>query len=280
MTVVQRNGVTVGNYAYNALEQRIAKTTDGKTARFTYGEDSELLAEQSPGGVRDYLWLSDIPVGVLDGGVSAALAFISADALGTPRVVTSTTGASLWRWPYTSNPFGEAKPISDGGYVLNLRFPGQYFDAESGLNYNVHRDYDATTGRYVQSDPIGLEGGLTTYAYVGANPLLRTDPLGLKDYLDQCVGRYAVCSSTQTPNGSTSWNYVKFRFCKSIVNAGIAGGDKLSPPTRPVGTMDACDTEKKLCLGSLDTEDPASNPEAAKCFADEIKCYSKAGGGK
>ncbi|KAF1006253.1 MAG: putative deoxyribonuclease RhsB [Luteibacter sp.] len=133
MTVVQRNGVTVGTYAYNSLEQRIAKTADGATTRFAYGGDSQLLTEQSLDKAREYLWLSSMVVGILDTGSSTSLAYVQVDALGTPRMAMSNAGALLWRWPYASNPFGETKPASGTGYVLNLRFPGQYFDLAPDL---------------------------------------------------------------------------------------------------------------------------------------------------
>ncbi|MDH4690895.1 RHS repeat-associated core domain-containing protein, partial [Pseudomonas aeruginosa] len=67
---------------------------------------------------------------------------------------------------------------SQGSTQVNLRFPGQYYDAESGLHYNYFRDYDPQTGRYVESDPIGLRGGLNTYGYVMGNPLRYIDPTG------------------------------------------------------------------------------------------------------
>jgi RHS repeat-associated protein len=109
--------------------------------------------------------------------------FIHGDHLGTPRAVSDDSQAVLWRWD--SGPFGGSPPSEDpdgdGARLrLNLRFPGQYFDAESGLHYNYFRDYDPETGRYVQSDPIGLAGGVNVFAYGAANPLSFIDPSGLE----------------------------------------------------------------------------------------------------
>jgi len=98
------------------------------------------------------------------------------DHLGTPQAMTDASGSLVWQADY--KPFGEAN-VPTETLLNNLRFPGQYYDAESGLHYNYFRDYDPTTGRYVQSDPIGLGGGINTFAYVGGNPMRFSDPLGL-----------------------------------------------------------------------------------------------------
>jgi RHS repeat-associated protein len=66
-----------------------------------------------------------------------------------------------------------------GTFVYNLRYPGQYFQAETGLSYNYFRDYDGVTGRYIESDPLGLPGGVNTYAYAKENPVSNIDPFGL-----------------------------------------------------------------------------------------------------
>jgi RHS repeat-associated protein len=98
-------------------------------------------------------------------------------------LIANQAGTTVWRWDNTE-PFGAALPNDDPGntgnpFVFNLRFPGQYFDRETNLAYNNYRDYDPSIGRYVQSDLIGLAGGIDTYLYVGGNPLVFADPSGL-----------------------------------------------------------------------------------------------------
>jgi RHS repeat-associated protein len=87
--------------------------------------------------------------------------FVHADHLNAPRVVLDSGNRLRWRW--ISDPFGqlppEENPANLGAFPLNLRFPGQLFDRESNLHYNYFRDYNPQTGRYIQSDPIGLAGG-------------------------------------------------------------------------------------------------------------------------
>ena len=107
-----------------------------------------------------------------------------ADHLGTPRAITRTSdNAKVWEWK-NDEPFGanlpNENPSALGGFSYNLRFPGQYYDAETGTHFNWHRDYDPTIGRYVQSDPIGLEAGLNTFTYVFSQPLQLVDPKGLE----------------------------------------------------------------------------------------------------
>jgi RHS repeat-associated protein len=110
--------------------------------------------------------------------------YLHTDHLNTPRLATNPAGTIVWRW--NSDAFGAIPPDSDPDgdgtkTTLNLRFPGQYFDAETGLHYNWNRYYEPRLGRYISSDPIGLDGGLNTYLYGNANPLRFTDPLGLLD---------------------------------------------------------------------------------------------------
>jgi RHS repeat-associated protein len=182
LSLAQLNGSTVGTYTYNALGQRIGKVTSA-AERFAYDQSGQLLAEYGATN-RDYIWLGSLPVAVIDNTINGSVVtsvvnYVIADQLDTPRAVTNSSGTMIWQWAYQSNPFGEQQPTSSAGYALNLRLPGQYYDTETGLIQNDHRDYCAACGRYIQSDPIGLAGGVNTFAYVQSDPLNQIDPLGL-----------------------------------------------------------------------------------------------------
>ena len=100
------------------------------------------------------------------------------DHLGTPQKLTAINGAVVWSAKYSS--FGEAEIDPSYAVENNLRFPGQYFDQETGLHYNYFRCYDPKVGRYLRKDPIGIEGGINLFLYSMNNPTNITDPLGLK----------------------------------------------------------------------------------------------------
>ncbi|MDR4485457.1 MAG: RHS repeat-associated core domain-containing protein [Nitrospirales bacterium] len=115
-------------------------------------------------------------------GTSApGIHYVHADHLGSPQKMTDANQALVWDAVYT--PFGQVHAIT-GPATNNQRFPGQYADAETGFNYNYFRDYDPTTGRYVQSDPIGLRGGWNSYLYGFHDPLSRFDFFGLRPLLE------------------------------------------------------------------------------------------------
>jgi len=112
-----------------------------------------------------------------------ALYYYHNDHLGTPQILTNDTGAVSWKAVYT--PFGEAE-ISGQTVENNIRFPGQYYDQETGLHYNWNRYYDPKTGRYLTPDPIGLDGGINPFVYVENNPINYGDALGLSSK-SECV---------------------------------------------------------------------------------------------
>jgi RHS repeat-associated protein len=190
MSSLTKGGVTT-NYVYNNLGQRIVKyDTAGNAVSFVYDQAGQLLGEyvaSTGAALREYVWLGNIPVAVLipdpaNPANPPLVNYIHTDHLNTPRVVVDRNNNLRWTWA-AAGPFGGAAPNNNpsgvGAFTLNLRFPGQYADQESGLFYNHFRDYDPATGRYVESDPIGLAGGINTYAYVNGNPLSDTDSQGL-----------------------------------------------------------------------------------------------------
>jgi RHS repeat-associated protein len=188
MTQVKTNGTLTRQYEYNAKGEQVRAYLDTNNAYFAYDEAGHLLGEYGNDGApkQQLLWFGDLPVGVLQGaGAGQKLHYIEPDHLGTPRaIIDGTRNVAIWEWKLTGEAFGNTPPNQDpdqdgAAFKFDLRFPGQRYDSATGLNYNYFRDYDPSTGRYVESDPIGLKGGVSTYGYVGASPLMWKDTYGL-----------------------------------------------------------------------------------------------------
>jgi RHS repeat-associated protein len=216
---------TTTTYVVNALGQRIKKSGGvAGTVLYMYDEAGHLLGEYNSTGalVQETVWLGDTPVATLrPNGASITIYYVHSDHLNTPKIVTRPSdNKQAWRWD--QDPFGTVVPVQNpqglGTFVYNLRYPGQYYDSETGLNYNYARDYDAQIGRYVENDPIGLAGGSNVYAYVGGNPIRRVDPFGLTEqdvgiiqqYIDQHFpdihrsGGYQYGDLSEDESGSTA----------------------------------------------------------------------------
>ncbi len=179
------HGETSAAYAYSPMGQRLNKSVGGQAEYFLW-DGKRLIGEYDASGNRlqryAYLPADYLPVQTADtNGIYDA----HGDRLQTPRLLTDAEKQVLWR--LRSKAYGQAIVDEDAdgdgiALTFNQRFPGQYFDEESKLHYNFFRHYDPSTLRYLESDPVGLAGGLNAYAYVRGNPLRLVDPLGLDTY--------------------------------------------------------------------------------------------------
>ncbi len=184
------------SYYVGGEGQRLRKTVGGTSTYFAPSEAGPLLAE-NPGAWTDYVWLNGRLIGRITGGQFQS---IHDDQVGRPEAITDSSGIVVWR----ARNFAFDRTVTVANTTpLNLGFPGQYYDAESGLWNNGFRDYSPALGRYVESDPLGQAAGVNTYAYVGGNPLSNVDPLGL-DFFGKCLAQ-----SYLDQYGDDAWGHAR-----------------------------------------------------------------------
>jgi RHS repeat-associated protein len=173
----------------------VKKAAAGKTTIYHYDLEGNLIAETAVNGslIAGYVYADGNRLAMIDGNDNVF--YYHNDHLGTPLAMTDAAGKVVWKAAY--GPFGEAQVDPSSTVTNNFRFPGQYFDEESGLHYNYHRYYDPRTGRYVTSDPLRLlfiqnsksyfvapifslfPNKLLPYVYAENNPTIKIDPEGL-----------------------------------------------------------------------------------------------------
>jgi len=231
---------------------------------YLYDEEGSLLGEYGMGGAQSagqsqYIYLptaqGPIPMAA---EIDSRLYAIHTDHLGTPRRLTQADGQAAWQWAYT--PYGDEAPTlgakrftnettspTTGATNIapvrfNLRYPGQYFDEESGLHYNYFRSYDPRTGRYTQGDPIGLDGGWNRFAYVGGDPLLFADPDGLyrrpQEIIPLGSGGGAVVPPSGGGRGGGAGTGSSGRPGRLPIPPIVTTGEKADPHERPWRTRD------------------------------------------
>jgi RHS repeat-associated protein len=176
ITSVLEDTIKIAEYVYNGAGQRIKKVTQDGIRIFHYDIFGHLIAETNEKGEKivEYVYLGDQLLSMMDR--EGAIYYYHNDHLGTPQMLTDSMKRIVWKVGYSA--FGETNILIEA--VENpLRFPGQYYDKETGLHYNYFRYYGPRVGRYLTPDPIGLEGGINPYIYVLNDPLNKIDPHGL-----------------------------------------------------------------------------------------------------
>ncbi|HKA42681.1 MAG TPA: RHS repeat-associated core domain-containing protein, partial [Burkholderiales bacterium] len=203
------------------------------------------------------------PVNITVNSGVAQLYFIHTDHLNTPRLIANQAAQTVWRWDNTE-PFGNTVPNENpsglGMFTCNLRFPGQYFDKETNLHYNYFRDYDPTIGRYIQSDPVGLRGGVNIYAYVGSSPLRWEDPFGLA-----------------SPGSGFDTRYGNW--CGQNWSGGRQGPIIPQNPAGPIDSLDECCMAHDYCYATFKCDSCPSGSRAKEgkkeCDKVLVSCLSE-----
>lgn len=191
LTVVKNNGTDAAWYGYDYAGHRVWRSVFSTTTvqtQYIFDEQGHLLAEHdgtTGAVVREYVWLDDMPVAMIDSSSGTAQTyFIHSGQLNEPQAMTDASKAKVWD-AYVE-PYGQAQVFGTPTAGLDMRLPGQFLQAEAGgLHQNWNRDYDPSLGRYIEADPIGIRAGQNVFAYVDGDPLSKSDPMGLQAYTGQ-----------------------------------------------------------------------------------------------
>ncbi|WP_165349991.1 MULTISPECIES: RHS repeat-associated core domain-containing protein [unclassified Mesorhizobium] len=168
------NGAASGAYVYDYLSRLVSRSISATstTLHMVHDLDGNVIAEYDASGalVTEYIAVDGRPLAMIDAaGTAPVLYYVLTDHLERPIMMTDESRAIVWQASYL--PYGEVRTIT-GSATLNQRFPGQWFQIETGLSYNWHRHYDPSTGRYLQPDPLGMPDGPSRFAYVRNSPLM------------------------------------------------------------------------------------------------------------
>jgi RHS repeat-associated protein len=314
-------GLGTATYLYDGHGRRVSKigpqfNFNGETLYF-YDPSGRLLTEMmldgEGGGVgKDYLHLPDGPVARLDWwvppcfqctepgceliaciGPEERLNYYHNDHLGTPIAMTNQDAEFVWRAEYL--PFGELFSNTIAEVENNLRFPGQYFDAETGLHQNWFRDYDPKTGRYMEADPSGIgtdqivgtgrsteRSRLNLYAYTDLNPLRFVDPTGLAYFAKRALGKLPwlgilSCNSTDDEaNTELAHEQLFFEDGRSPSNIGFFEDGSLKSESNPQGYRCGSghfdDCVMREAVGKVGTPHPYSLPKYnCQHWADDVR---------
>jgi RHS repeat-associated protein len=249
-------GSTVLSYQYDGFGHRIEKVDSAE--RFIYYDQAARLMEETDNTgsfARDYIYLNGVPVATfLPNGSTGTLSFLHVDRVGRPVAATDASQNVGWSFS-NADPFGTGTPAV-GTIANDLRFPGQEGESTVALNYNGNRDYAPTFGRYIESDPIGLNGGqASTYAYAGGNPLRLVDPYGLQM-------SYIPPASEPAPIEPSSEGSERK---ETLENAGDRATSILQSI---IDKANNADVEKAVNSGNYNIDSSALSPEDQQKFAD------------
>lgn len=237
-------GSAQASYRHNAAGQRVLQQVGTDKTLHLHGESGEWLGSygETAAPAQQVVWLGSRPVGLIQAG---KVLYIESDHLGSPRaVIDPQRDVAVWRWSLLGEAFGNGMPTEDPDQdgthqIFDLRFPGQVADDASGLNYNYFRDYDSTRGRYIQSDPIGLRGGSSTYSYAGSDPLHSTDPFGLVAWRGYAhgIGVSAGVFAFAKYNFHLTSDCINGKMAIVDLDVGFAGGGVGSPATYTISNV-------------------------------------------